>query len=124
MPIYRNRSGKKITKLYVDEIRLLHSTKDLLADLTLNNPSVVAYARVNEQLTKVCNLWPIPEPKGKKAKAEYTAAEMADSAKSLAAIRAARGEPIVTDTESEARPESPTETAASMEARACDPRTT
>lgn len=77
MPVFRFKNGKKTTKLYLDEIRRLHSTRDLLADLALNQPMVLDYDLARQCLTKVCDLWPIPEPKGKKVDAEYSAAEMA-----------------------------------------------
>ena len=70
MPIYRTKNGKKITKLYLDEIKRLHSTKDLLADLVLNQPLVGAYAQAHGLLAEVCDLWPMPDPKERKAEAE------------------------------------------------------
>lgn len=93
MPIYRNRSGKKITKLYADEIRLLHSTKDLLADLTLNQPLVVAYIRALDLITKVCDLWPIPESKKKKPKQESEPAKDALEDAHEAIAESAYGQP-------------------------------
>lgn len=106
MPIYRCRDGKKTTKLYLEEIKRLHSTKDLLADLTLNEPLIVAYAAAHDILAGVCAMWPIPEPKERKAKPEYTAAEMAQPSP-----RYSTNDPV--HEESEARAESPAEIAAS-----------
>lgn len=93
MPIYRNRSGKKIAKLYADEIRQLHSTKDLLADLTLNQPLVDEYDSAHYRLTKVCDLWPIPEPKKKKPKQESEPAKDAIEDAQEAIAESAYGQP-------------------------------
>jgi len=68
MPIFRSKDGKKTTKLYLDEIKRLHSTKDLLADLALNQPLVKGYGEAHAKLTEICMMWPIPEPRERKSK--------------------------------------------------------
>ena len=73
MPVFRSKDGKKTTSLYVDEIKRLHFTRDLLADLALNNPLIAEYDSAHEKLTQVCDLWPMPGPKVKKVEAESPA---------------------------------------------------
>ncbi len=103
MPIYRTKNGKKTTKLYLDEIKRLHWTKDLLADLVLNQPLVVAYAQAHGHLAKVCDLWPMPEPRADPTTDAGTSGPSPE--------------------DSEQSSQSSAEIAASMEAIASDPRT-
>jgi len=70
MPVFRSKNGAKTTRLYLDEIKRLHATLDLLADLALNQPAIANYKKAHDELKSVCDLWPIPKPKGKKSEAE------------------------------------------------------